>query len=78
MTFEKKPIEPRAYKALDRVVAATRGYATAPEDECGTQARLRATAINYSRAWGMTYDTIARALGVSRERVRQMVKREKS
>jgi DNA-binding transcriptional regulator YiaG len=75
VTFEKKPVDPKAYKALDRIVAATEAMRAA-EAERSKQARLRATSIKSARAWGMSYDTIAERLGVSRERVRQMVARD--
>jgi Homeodomain-like domain-containing protein len=77
VTFEKRPVDPRAYKALDRVVAATEAMRKA-EAERGKQARLRASAIKSARVWGMSYDAIAERLGVSRERVRQMAQRETS
>ena len=75
VTFEKKPVDQRAFKALERVVAANDAMRAA-EAERSKQARLRATSIKSARAWGMSYDTIAERLGVSRERVRQMVLRE--
>ena len=65
VTFEKKPVDPRAHKALDRVVAATEAMRKA-EAERSKQARLRASAIKSARAWGMSYDAIAERLGVSR------------
>ena len=71
MTFEKRAVDKRALKALDRVVDATEAMRQA-EDERSKQARLRATSINSASAWGMSLDTIAERLGVSRERVRQM------
>lgn len=76
VTFEKRPVDPKAYKWLDRVVAANEAMRRA-EAERSKQARLRASAIKSAHGWGMSYDAIAERLGVSRERVRQMVLRER-
>jgi DNA-directed RNA polymerase sigma subunit (sigma70/sigma32) len=75
VTFEKRQVDQRAHKWLDRVVAANDAMRSA-EEERSKQARLRATAIKSAHGWGMSYDAIAERLGVSRERVRQMVLRE--
>ncbi len=75
VTFEKRPVDPRAYKLLDNIVATTEAMRTA-EAERSRHAKARAKAIKEARALGLTYDAIAERLGVSRERVRQMVLRE--
>ena len=76
VTFEKRPVDPKAYKALDRVVAANEAMRSA-EAERSRQAKIRAKAIGEARKWGMSLDAIAERLGVSRERVRQMVLRDR-
>lgn len=76
VTFEKKPVDPKAYKALARVIAHNEAMRKAEADR-KHHANLRATSINSARAWGMSLDTIAERLGVSRERVRQMAARDK-
>ncbi len=71
MPFEAKPIDPRAYEALDRVVAATEAMRSA-EATRKSEAQKRARAITEARQYGLSLDSIADRLGVSRERVRQM------
>jgi Sigma-70, region 4 len=75
VTFEKKPVGRQAYKALERVIMHTEAMRRAEADR-KHHANLRATSINSARAHGMSLETIAEALGVSRERVRQMAARE--
>jgi DNA-directed RNA polymerase sigma subunit (sigma70/sigma32) len=71
MPFEAKPIDPKAYEALDRIVAATEAMRTA-EATRKEEAEKRARAIVDARRHGLSLDAIAERLGVSRERVRQM------
>jgi DNA-binding transcriptional regulator YiaG len=71
MTFEPRPVAAKAWKALDRVVAANEAMREA-EAKRARQARKRANAIEDARRHGLSLDAIAQRLGVSRERVRQM------
>jgi hypothetical protein len=64
MPFEPRPVTNKAWKALDRVVAANDAMREA-EAKRARQARKRAKAIDE-----------AERLGVSRERVRQMAARQ--
>jgi DNA-binding NarL/FixJ family response regulator len=75
MPFESRPVNAKAWKALDRVVAANAAMREA-EAKRARQARKRARAIEEARACGLSLDAIAERLGVSRERVRQMVARQ--
>ncbi len=74
MPFEPRPVTSKAWKALDRVVAANDAMREA-EAKRARQARKRAKAIEEARKHGLTLDAIAGRLGVSRERVRQMAAR---
>ncbi len=74
MPFEPRPVNAKAWKALDRVVAANTAMRDA-EAKRSRQARKRARAIDEARRYGLSLDAIAGRLGVSRERVRQMVAR---
>ncbi len=74
MPFVSRPVSAKAWKALDRVVAANRAMREA-EAKRAKQARKRAKAIQEARGYGLSLDAIAERLGVSRERVRQMVAR---
>jgi DNA-binding transcriptional regulator LsrR (DeoR family) len=65
----------KAWKALDRVVAANTAMREA-EAKRARQAKKRARAIEDARSHGLSLDVIAEHLGVSRERVRQMVVRQ--
>jgi DNA-directed RNA polymerase sigma subunit (sigma70/sigma32) len=71
MPFEPKPIDPKAYEALDRIVAHTEAMRAA-EVTRKEEAEKRAAAIVEARGYGLSLDAIAERLGVSRERVRQM------
>jgi len=71
MPFEPRPVAAKAWKALDRVVAANDAMRDA-EAKRARQARKRAKAIQDARRNGLSLDAIAERLGVSRERVRQM------
>jgi len=71
MTFKARPVDPKAYEALDRVVAATEAMREA-ESVRKTAAADRAQAIAEARSYGLSLEAIAKRLGVSRERVRQM------
>lgn len=73
MAFQSRPVNAKAWKALDRVVAANEAMREA-EAKRAKQARKRAKSIEEARELGLTLDAIAARLGVSRERVRQMVK----
>ena len=75
MPFESRPVNAKAWKALDRVVAANAAMREA-EAKRARQARKRAKAIEEARGYGLSLDAIAERLGVSRERVRQMVVRQ--
>jgi DNA-binding transcriptional regulator YiaG len=75
MPFESRPVAAKAWKALDRVVAANDAMREA-EAKRARQARKRAKAIDEARSYGLSLDAIAERLGVSRERVRQMVARQ--
>ena len=75
MPFEPRPVNTKAWKALDRVVAANTAMRDA-EAKRARQARKRARAIDEARGYGLSLDAIAQRLGVSRERVRQMVARQ--
>jgi AraC-like DNA-binding protein len=75
MPFEPRPVNAKAWKALDRVVAANTAMRDA-EAKRARQARKRARAIDEARGYGLSLDAIAQRLGVSRERVRQMVARQ--
>ena len=75
MPFEPRPVSAKAWKALDRVVAANTAMRDA-EAKRARQARKRARAIEEARGYGLSLDAIAERLGVSRERVRQMVARQ--
>jgi DNA-directed RNA polymerase sigma subunit (sigma70/sigma32) len=77
MPFERRPVTSKAWKALDRVVAANDAMREA-EAKRARQARKRAKAIEEARKHGLTLDAIAERLGVSRERVRQMAARPPS
>jgi ribosomal protein S14 len=74
MPFEPRPVTSKAWKALDRVVAANEAMRDA-EAKRARQAKKRAKAIEEARACGLSLDAIAERLGVSRERVRQMAVR---
>lgn len=73
MAFQSRPVNAKAWKALDRVVAANEAMREA-EAKRAKQARKRARSIEEARELGLTLDAIAARLGVSRERVRQMTK----
>lgn len=75
MPFESRPVAPKAWKALDRVIAANDAMRDA-EAKRARQAKKRARAIEEARSYGLSLDAIAERLGVSRERVRQMVARQ--
>ena len=75
MTFESRPVAPNAWKALERVVAANEAMREA-EEKRARQAKKRSKAIEDARGYGLSLDAIAGRLGVSRERVRQMVARQ--
>jgi DNA-directed RNA polymerase sigma subunit (sigma70/sigma32) len=75
MPFTPRPVTAKAWKALDRVVAANAAMREA-EAKRARQARKRARAIEDARRYGLSLDAIAEHLGVSRERVRQMVVRQ--
>ena len=75
MPFEPRPVAAKAWKALDRAVAANTAMREA-EAKRARQARKRAKAIEDARGYGLSLDAIAEHLGVSRERVRQMVARQ--
>jgi DNA-binding transcriptional regulator YiaG len=74
MAFESRPVAAKAWKALDRVVAANEAMREA-EAKRARQAKKRAKAIADARKYGLSLDAIAERLGVSRERVRQMAVR---
>ena len=69
--FEARPVDPKAWEALDRVVAANEAMRAA-EATRSREAEERAQAIRDARSYGLSLDVIAQRLGVSRERVRQM------
>jgi DNA-directed RNA polymerase specialized sigma24 family protein len=71
MPFEAKPVDPKAYEALERIVAATEAMRAA-EATRKSESEKRAQAITEARGYGLSLDAIADRLGVSRERVRQM------
>jgi DNA-directed RNA polymerase sigma subunit (sigma70/sigma32) len=71
MPFESRPIDPRAYPALERAVKATAELRSG-EARHAQLIQDRAEAIGEARGHGLTLDAIATRLGVSRERVRQM------
>jgi DNA-binding transcriptional regulator YiaG len=73
--FAPRPVTAKAWKALDRVVAANTAMREA-EAKRARQAKKRARAIEDARSHGLSLDVIAEHLGVSRERVRQMVVRQ--
>jgi len=73
--FAPRPVTAKAWKALDRVVAANAAMREA-EAKRARQAKKRARAIEDARSHGLSLDVIAEHLGVSRERVRQMVVRQ--
>ncbi len=75
MPFVPRPVTAKAWKALDRVVAANTAMREA-EAKRARQAKKRARAIEEARSHGLSLDVIAEHLGVSRERVRQMVARQ--
>ena len=75
MPFAPRPVTAKAWKALDRVVAANAAMREA-EAKRARQAKKRARAIEDARSHGLSLDAIAEHLGVSRERVRQMVVRQ--
>ncbi len=75
MPFAPRPVSAKAWKALDRVVAANAAMREA-EAKRARQAKKRARAIEEARGHGLSLDVIAEHLGVSRERVRQMVVRQ--
>lgn len=74
MPFEPRPVTSKAWKALDRVVAANEAMREA-EAKRSRQAKKRSKAIEEARECGLSLDAIADRLGVSRERVRQMAVR---
>ena len=71
MPFESRPVDPKAWEALDRVVAANEAMRDA-EALRSSKAEERARAITEARGYGLSLEAIAERLGVSRERVRQM------
>jgi len=73
--FEPRQVNAKAWKALDRVVAANDAMREA-EAKRARQARKRAKAIEDARSYGLSLDAIGERLGVSRERVRQMGARQ--
>jgi len=75
MPFESRPVATKAWKALDRVVAANEAMREA-EAKRARQAKKRSKAIEEARRYGLSLDAIAVRLGVSRERVRQMATRQ--
>ena len=72
VTFEKRPVDPKAFDALKRVVAAHDAMRAA-EVERRDQAQERSNAISEARQLGLSLEAIGQALGVSRERARQMI-----
>ncbi|MGH9080762.1 MAG: sigma factor-like helix-turn-helix DNA-binding protein [Acidimicrobiales bacterium] len=74
MPFVSRPVSSKAWKALERVVAANEAMREA-EAKRAKQAKKRAKSIEEARRLGLTLDAIAERLGVSRERVRQMAAR---
>jgi DNA-directed RNA polymerase sigma subunit (sigma70/sigma32) len=73
--FTPRPVTAKGWKALERVIAANAAMREA-EAKRARQARKRARAIEEARSHGLSLDVIAEHLGVSRERVRQMVVRQ--
>ena len=71
MPFEARPIDSRAYEALERVIAANEAMRSA-EAARKAEAEKRARAITEARNYGLSLEAIGERLGVSRERVRQM------
>ena len=69
--FEARPVDPKAWEALGRIVAATEAMRAA-ESTRRQSSEERARAIREARDLGLSLDVIAQRLGVSRERVRQM------
>lgn len=73
MPFEARSFDPKAYEVLEEVVAWADAMRAA-ETERADAARRRAKAIVKARRLGMPLDVIAKRLGVSRQRVREMEK----
>jgi hypothetical protein len=74
MPFEKRPVDPAAYPLLDRIAELTdamRQY----EQSRHEAARERSVAIGEARRLGLPLEAIAQRLGVTGERVRQMMNR---
>jgi DNA-directed RNA polymerase sigma subunit (sigma70/sigma32) len=71
MPFAARPVDPKAHKALDEIVALSDAMRAA-EAERTKAAVKRAAAIARAREYGMSLDAIAARLGVSRQRVREM------
>ena len=73
MPFEPRPVDPKAWEALELVVTANEAMRNA-EAARRRFAAGRAQGIRDARKYGLSLDVIAQRLGVSRERVRQMEK----
>lgn len=71
MPFAAHPVDPKAHKALDDVVALSEAMRAA-EVQRAQAAAKRADAIARARRYGLSLDAIAERLGVSRQRVREM------
>ena len=73
MPFEARSFDPKAYEVLDEVVVWSEAMRAA-ETERARAAAKRAEAIARARSYGMPLEVIAKRLGVTRQRVREMEK----
>jgi hypothetical protein len=70
MPFKPRPIDPKAWDALDRAVAAAAAMREA-EAVRAAESVKRAEAIAEARRLGLNLETIGERLGVGKARVRQ-------
>lgn len=68
--FTPRPVDPKAWEALDRAVAAAEAMRAA-EAVRSQEAIKRAEAIVEARELGLNLETIGEHLGVGKARVRQ-------
>jgi len=72
MPFEARPVELKAHKALAEALAAHKAM-RAHEAGRAKEVARRAKALTKAHDAGMSYEALADALGVTRQRVRQMM-----
>lgn len=71
MPFTPRPVDPRAEGVLAEIVSITEAMKEAEKVRKGEAAK-RARLISQARKFGVSLDRIAKEMGVTRERVRQL------